>query len=84
MYELMRFIEDMFKEYEFEVLSRDLLVKAQFAVDTFIDQNFSMIPKIHPDRYVTLSINSNNDGLNVTINPRFEKELEITNPEKLI
>lgn len=84
MYQLIRFIESMFEEYQFEIIDKSLLVRMQYAVDTFVDQNYPKIKNIKPEKYVTLLGNPAKSGITVDINPLFEKELDIHYPEKLI
>lgn len=84
MYQLIRFIESMFEEYQFEIIDKTLLIRMQYAVDSFIDQNYPNIKNIKPNKYVTLSCDAREGRVNVDINPMFEKELEIHYIEKLI
>lgn len=84
MYQLIRFIESMFEEYQFEIIDKSLLVRMQYAVDSFVDQNYPKIKNIKPEKYVTLTCESREGKVNVDVNPLFEKELKIHYPEKLV
>lgn len=84
MYQLIRFIESMFEEYQFEIIDNSLLVRMQYAVDSFVDQNYPKIKNIKPEKYVALTCESREGKVSVDVNPLFEKELKIHYPEKLV